>query len=201
MYAAVQAVQVPWLSVADVLVEQQRLVLRQDTDCVDAGINAVGEREINDAVLAAERNGGLCQLLVRAYNLEPDRQPAAWRCILSCFSPLAGAGTRRPILCWLPAALGAPGTKGGNAMRSFACLPVVLRAAVFLAGFALAPRGGGFFRRRPVRFCGFAAGVRRMTALMAARAARCCNQAVHGLLLRAHRRVVLSRAAEFLRVE
>ena len=32
MYAAVQAVQVPWLSVADVLVEQQRLVLRQDTD-------------------------------------------------------------------------------------------------------------------------------------------------------------------------
>ena len=62
MYAAVQAVQVPWLSVADVLVEQQRLVLRQDTDCVDAGIDAVGEREINDAVLAAERNGGLCQL-------------------------------------------------------------------------------------------------------------------------------------------
>ncbi len=61
-YAAVQAVQVPWLSVAYVFVEHKRLILCQDTDCVDAGINAVGEREINDAVLAAERNGGLCQL-------------------------------------------------------------------------------------------------------------------------------------------
>ena len=96
MYAAVQAVQIPWLSVADVLVEQQRLVLRQDTDCVDAGIDAVGEREINDAVLAAERNGGLCQLF----------------------------------------------------------------------GFALAPRAAAFFGAGPSAFAGFAAGVRRMTALM-----------------------------------
>ena len=53
---------VRFIGIQQRLVEQQRLVLRQDTDCVDAGIDAVGEREINDAVLAAERNGGLCQL-------------------------------------------------------------------------------------------------------------------------------------------
>ena len=70
------------------------------------------------------------------------------------------------MLCWLPAALGAPGTKGGNAYASFACLPVVLRAAVFLAGFALAPRAAAFFGAGPSAFAGFAAGVRRMTALM-----------------------------------
>ena len=53
------AVQAPRLAVAYVFVQLQRLVLRQDTDGVDAGIDTVGKRKINDAVFPAEGNGRL----------------------------------------------------------------------------------------------------------------------------------------------
>ena len=50
------AVQVPGLAVADVVVELQGLVLGEYAHGVDAGVNAVGQREINDAVLAPKGN-------------------------------------------------------------------------------------------------------------------------------------------------
>ena len=56
------AVQVPGLAVADIIVEFQGLVLGEHPHSVDAGVDAVGQREINDAVLAAEghrRLGGV----------------------------------------------------------------------------------------------------------------------------------------------
>ena len=62
MYAAVGPVQVPGLAVAQVAVQLQGPVLGEDTYGVDAGIDAVGEREINDAVFAAEGDGGLCHV-------------------------------------------------------------------------------------------------------------------------------------------
>ena len=71
LYAAVRAVQAPRLAVADVLVQLQRLILGQDADGIDLGVDAVGKREINDAVFAAERHGGLRRVL------RQDHQTAA----------------------------------------------------------------------------------------------------------------------------
>ena len=61
--AAAQAVEVPRLARADVGVEHVRLVLGQYADRVDAGVDAVGKREINNAVFAAERYSRLCNIL------------------------------------------------------------------------------------------------------------------------------------------
>ena len=57
--SAVGFVQAPGLTVADILIQFQRLVLSQDTDGVDAGVNAVGQGEVDDAILAAEGDGRL----------------------------------------------------------------------------------------------------------------------------------------------
>ena len=43
----------------DVADQAVRLVLRGDADAPNAGVHAVGQREIDDAELAAERNGRL----------------------------------------------------------------------------------------------------------------------------------------------
>ena len=59
LHAAVRGVQTPRLAVSDVLIEFQRLILRQDADRIDLGVYAVGKREIDNAVLAAERDGRL----------------------------------------------------------------------------------------------------------------------------------------------
>ena len=59
MDAAVGAVQVPGLAVAQVAVQLQGTVLGQDAHSVDAGVDAVGQGKINDAVLSAEGDGGL----------------------------------------------------------------------------------------------------------------------------------------------
>ena len=63
VYAAVRAVKVPGLAVADVAVELQRAVLREHADGVDAGVRAVGKGKVDDAELPAERDGGLCHVL------------------------------------------------------------------------------------------------------------------------------------------
>ena len=60
--AALIAVQIPRNADADMSIESQRLILGQDTDCVDSRIDAVAERKINDPVLSPERNGRLCNL-------------------------------------------------------------------------------------------------------------------------------------------
>ena len=62
VHAAVDAVEIPRLTAADVAVEQQRLVLREHADGVNAGVGAVGQRKVDDAVLAAEGDAGLGDL-------------------------------------------------------------------------------------------------------------------------------------------
>ena len=57
--AAGAAVQVPRLAAADVAVQFQRAILGQNADRVNAGVGAVGQGEVDDAVLAAEGYGGL----------------------------------------------------------------------------------------------------------------------------------------------
>ena len=61
--AAVGDVEVPGLAGTDVAVELERPILGQDTDGVDPGIGAVGQRKVDDAILSAEGNAGLCHIL------------------------------------------------------------------------------------------------------------------------------------------
>ena len=63
MHATVQTVQIPGLAVADILVQHQRLVLGQDAHCVNAGIDTVRKRKVDDPVLSAKRHRGFCQTL------------------------------------------------------------------------------------------------------------------------------------------
>ena len=44
---------------ADVAVERERLVLGEDVDVAQVGVDAVGEGDVDDAVLAGEGDGGL----------------------------------------------------------------------------------------------------------------------------------------------
>ena len=53
-------VQAPRLTVADVLVEFQGLILCQNAHGVDAGVDAIAQREVNDAVFAAKGDSGFC---------------------------------------------------------------------------------------------------------------------------------------------
>ena len=55
MDAAMQTVQVPGLAIADVLVQDEGLILGKDTDGINVGVNAVGQREIDDTIFTAER--------------------------------------------------------------------------------------------------------------------------------------------------
>ena len=63
MDTAVQTVQIPRLAVTDVLVQLLGLVLRCDTNGVDIGVDAVGQREVHDAVFAAEPHCRFCRFL------------------------------------------------------------------------------------------------------------------------------------------
>ena len=56
-------IEIPGTAGSQVIVKLERTVLRQYTDLVDAGIGAVTEWKVNDAVLPAERDGRLCNLL------------------------------------------------------------------------------------------------------------------------------------------
>ena len=47
------------VSLSDVAVQAEGLVLRQDQDSAQTAIEAIGEREIHDPILPAERHGGL----------------------------------------------------------------------------------------------------------------------------------------------
>ena len=71
LHAAVAAVQTPRLAVADVLIELERLILRQHADGVNAGVHAVGERKIDDAILTAERDRRLCRVLRQHHQAAP----------------------------------------------------------------------------------------------------------------------------------
>src|SRR4051812_2724246 len=58
-HTAVTTVEVPGTTDADVVVQGMRAILSKYGDVVETGVNAVAEREIDDSILAAERNGGL----------------------------------------------------------------------------------------------------------------------------------------------
>ena len=63
MHAAVGAVESPGLTVAYVFIQHQRLILRQHAYCVDSGIYAVGEREVDYPVLSSVGDCRLRHLL------------------------------------------------------------------------------------------------------------------------------------------
>ena len=65
------SVKVPWPPQPDVVVERARVVLRQDDHVRDVGVHAVRQGEVDDPVLAAERDGGLGAFL------RQDREPLA----------------------------------------------------------------------------------------------------------------------------
>ena len=69
--AALVPVEVPRPAEPDVVVERARVVLRQDDHVRDVRVHAVGQGEVDDPVLAAERDGGLGALL------RQDREPLA----------------------------------------------------------------------------------------------------------------------------
>ena len=62
MYAAIGPVQVPGLARADVAVQLQRTVLGQNANSINAGVDTVGQGKVDDAVLAAEGDRGLCYM-------------------------------------------------------------------------------------------------------------------------------------------
>ena len=84
VHAALADVQIPGRARADVGVELQGTILGQHAHGVNAAVGAVGQREIDDAVFAAE---GCRRRARRAWpyagSARPDgcpgRQPAAWR--------------------------------------------------------------------------------------------------------------------------
>jgi hypothetical protein len=69
--SAIVRIQVPAASVADVPVQFQRLVLRQDSYRVDAGIAAITERKIDNSVFCTEEHGWL------GYVFRQHTQPAS----------------------------------------------------------------------------------------------------------------------------
>ena len=69
--AGMGLVQVPGLTVSDILIQLQRLILGQNTHSVDAGVDTVAQRKIDDTVFAAEGNGRLGGFL------RQDLKPAA----------------------------------------------------------------------------------------------------------------------------
>ena len=66
-----RAVEVPRRPVPDILVERERLILGQHADGVDAGIDTVRERKINDFVLPPKGDGGLRRLLGQLVEAAP----------------------------------------------------------------------------------------------------------------------------------
>lgn len=63
MNAAVSTVKIPRLTVSDILVQFQRLVLRQYAHRVDSRIDAVAERKIDNAIFRAEGNRRFCNIV------------------------------------------------------------------------------------------------------------------------------------------
>ena len=56
MYSPIETVQIPGLSVPDIFIQHQRLVLRQNADCINSGVDTVGKRKIDDPIFPAKRD-------------------------------------------------------------------------------------------------------------------------------------------------
>ncbi|MPN06932.1 hypothetical protein SDC9_154189 [bioreactor metagenome] len=97
-HAAVHAVEIPVLSGADVAIQRERPILRQDADGVNIGIHAVAQREINNAIFAPERHGGFCHAggkHAKAASLSAGEQHCDnpfFHASSSCFASFFGRG-------------------------------------------------------------------------------------------------------------
>ena len=69
---------------ADVAVERERLVLGEDVDVAKVGVDAVGEGDVDDAVLAGEGNRGLGA--IAGEGKEPLARPARQQYAQSVFN-------------------------------------------------------------------------------------------------------------------
>ncbi len=61
-HAAATAVEIPGFADADMIVEAVRAILRQHTDRVDAAVDAIADRKIDDAKFSGKGDGRLCPL-------------------------------------------------------------------------------------------------------------------------------------------
>ena len=102
---SVALVEVPCAARAEVLVQLKRTVLCQHADALNAGIHTVAQWKINDAVLPAERNGGLCDALRQC--AEAAALPAcqnhcqAFNLSHRTFSPHGYRAVSPPCMQWL----------------------------------------------------------------------------------------------------
>ena len=102
---SVALIEIPCAARAEVLVQLKRTVLRQHADALNAGIHAVAQRKINDAVLPTERNGGLCDALRQC--AEAAALPAcqnhcqAFNLSHRTFSPHGYRAVSPPCMQWL----------------------------------------------------------------------------------------------------
>jgi len=63
MHTAMHLIQIPRLSIPDILIQYQRLILRQYSDGIHTRIGAIGERKINNTIFSAIRNCWFCHFL------------------------------------------------------------------------------------------------------------------------------------------
>ena len=61
--SAVETVQIPGKTVSDVTVQHQRLILGQNANHRNIGVDAVGQGEVDDAEFCSEGNCGFCNVL------------------------------------------------------------------------------------------------------------------------------------------
>ena len=82
-------------ALADVTVEAKRLVLREDVDRTEVGVDAIRQRDVDDAVLPRERNSGFWRGrgsggTAARLRLRRAKHPAylSWSCHLAGHFPL-----------------------------------------------------------------------------------------------------------------
>ena len=63
MYTSVKAVQIPRLTVSNIFIQYQWLILCQNAYRINSGIDTVGKRKINDTIFPAKWNCWFCELL------------------------------------------------------------------------------------------------------------------------------------------
>ena len=102
---SVALIEIPCAARAEVLVQLKRTVLRQHADALNTGIHTVAQWKINDAVLPAKRNGGLCDALRQC--AEAASLPAcqnhcqAFNLSHRTFSPHGYRAVSPPCMQWL----------------------------------------------------------------------------------------------------
>ena len=94
LHAALVSVEIPGPAKPDVVIERAGVVLRQDHDIVDVGVDAIRQGEVDDPVFATERNSGLCA------HARQDRQALTLTAGEDHGHRPFHAGMLAPDLCW-----------------------------------------------------------------------------------------------------